>query len=365
MNDGLLGALRRAGSGVAASISKHDAWSIRLVFFAGIVTILQKAGVSVPYYPIVFAVSLGVAALLYEMNATTYSLRAFWSGRPFGAIGWALVWCVAFLYSMNQWVGAASENEAKKSNLHKAAFTQTVDNRDALAKASREVDRLQEKLRMAPVRTAEAAQASIDNAMSHKFWRLTDGCKETRGPQTRKFCSDYASAVADKAGATEAMTLREELKSAQDKYELAKADVGKTQEFTEARNDLVILTDFAGLSERNARVVNALGSIIAISIFLSLATALREMEALRKDGPRKPMFGSIFRWLRQIMTGKEPAAEPRHSPAGGIFQASNDYAPPARSAGLSPAELQERIRYALKVKHGTIGDLISAQQATA
>lgn len=65
------------------------------------------------------------------------------------------------------------------------------------------------------------------------------------------------------------------------------------------------------------------------------------------------------------MIEDEPAAEPRHSPAGGIFQASNDYAPPARSAGLSPAELQDRIRYALKVKHGTIGDLITAQQATA
>lgn len=307
MSDGLIGVMRRASLGFASSVSNHDAWAIRLVFFAGIVTILHKAGVPIPMYGVAFSVALGVAALLYEMNATRYALRSLWNGRAVGAIGWSIIWIVAFGYSMNQWVGAASENEATKSNLHKAAFTRTTDNRDALSKASKEVDRLQEKLRMAPVRTPEAAQAHIDNAMAHKFWKSTDGCKETRGPQTRQFCSDYASAVADKAGATEAITVREELKTAKASYESALRSSGSASEYTEARNDLVILTKFAGLSEDDARVLNALGSIVAISIFLSLATALRELELLRKEGPRRALVSlwGLRRWWVRLVYGRD------------------------------------------------------------
>lgn len=312
MSQGLIGAVRRASGGLAASITNHDAWAMRLVVFAGVVTILHKAGVPLPMYGVAFSVAIGVAALLYEMNAAKYALRSLWHGRAVGAVGWAIIWIVAFGYSMNQWVGAASENEASKSNLHKAAFTRTSDNRDALAKVSKEVDRLEEKLRMAPVRTPEAAQAHIDNAMAHKFWRSTDGCKETKGPQTRQFCSDYASAVADKAGATEAIALREELKQAKAGYASAKAASSSTNEFTEARNDLVILTRFAGLNEDDARVINALGSIVAISIFLSLATALRELELLRKEGPRKPMFSlwALRRWWIKLLHGRDIGAEP-------------------------------------------------------
>lgn len=308
MSDGLIGAIKRSSAGIAGSIKNHDAWAIRLVFFAGIITILHKAGVPVSHYGVLFAVALGVAALLYEMNATTYALRAFWGGRFIGTIGWSFVWAVAFAYSMNQWVGAASENEAGKSNIHKAAFTQQVDTRAAVKRAEAEVNRLEKRLASQPVRTADAAQAAIDNAMAHKWWKLTDGCKATKGPQTRSFCSDYASAVADKAGATDAIQVKEELSSAKADLVKAREQAGAAPaEFTEARNDLVILTKFAGLNEDDARVLNALGSIIAISIFLSIATALRELEHLRATKNRVPMFPLRALWakLYKAVTGKD------------------------------------------------------------
>lgn len=310
MSDGLIGAIKRGSANIAGSIQNHDAWAIRLVFFAGIITILHKAGVPVTHYGVLFAVALGVAALLYEMNATTYALRAFWGGRFIGTIGWAFVWAVAFAYSMNQWVGAASESEAGKSNIHKAAFVEQVDTRAAVKRAETEVNRLEKRLALQPVRTAEAAQAAIDNAKSHKFWKVTGECTATKGPQTRQFCSDYASAVADKAGATEAMQVKEELSSA--KADLTKARMQASSapaEFTEAHNDLVILTKFAGLNEDDARVLNALGSIIAISIFLSIATALRELERLRATEKRVPMFPLRAIWARiyKSLTGKDIA----------------------------------------------------------
>lgn len=105
-----------------------------------------------------------------------------------------------------------------QAKLHQTVSAHNIGDVDMLSK---NVDRLEARLRMVPIRNADQAQAAIDNAMAHRFWATTDGCKRTTGPQTRQFCSDYASAVADKAGAVEAQTTREELKQA--KAELAKA----------------------------------------------------------------------------------------------------------------------------------------------
>ena len=311
-------AVSRAKQGFAASISNHDGWAIRLVFLAGILTILHKAGVQnvgfgIPPYAVVFAVCLGVAALLYEMNATTYALRAFWNGRFVGTLGWSLIWLVAFGYSMNQWIGAASESEGVKSNMHKAAYVSFADTRDELTSAKAEVNRLEQRLTLKPIRNAEQAQAAIDNAKAHKFWKATSECKETKGPQTRQFCSEYASAVADKAGSTEMLTVAEEMKQAKARLTKAQNAAGNTKaEVSEGRNDLMLLTKYAGMNETDARALNALGSIIAISIFLSLATALRELEHLRATRKRVPMF-PIRAWyaaLYRFLTGKDiaPAA---------------------------------------------------------
>jgi hypothetical protein len=214
MAGGLVGLISRSATGASGSIRAHDQWAIRLVFIAGIVTILHKAGVPIPAYGVVFAVCLGVAALLYEMNATSHALRSFWAGRPFSAIGWAFIWVVAFGYSMNQWVGAASENEGNKSNVHKASIVTYKDNRAEKERAEKELKRVEARIAMIEggfevngvkhqVRGIEAAQADMDNAMAHKFWASTDGCKATKGPQTRDFCTAYTRARSEKDLAAE------------------------------------------------------------------------------------------------------------------------------------------------------------------
>ena len=321
---GLAGTMSRAASSLKSTVRNQDGWAIRLVFWAGIITIIHKAsssaqpwsvvyGVHVPPYAVAFATMLGIAALLYEMNAATYALRHFWRGSLFGMLGWAAVWCVAFAYSLNQWVGAASESEGAKSNTHKAAYTRTVDTRDALTASKLEYDRLQRRMSWfdtaingQPVRSIVAAEASINNAKAHKFWKTTDECKETKGPQTRQFCAEYTAFLAEKSLATEKELVSAELLGAKVAYDKAKAGAAAAPtETSEARNDLIILTRYGGMTENDARVANALGSIIAISIFLSLATMLREWEHLRASGARTPFvnWSGVAGAVRSVLFG--------------------------------------------------------------
>lgn len=316
---GAKAAIKRAFHGVTNSASRHDVWAIRLVFVAGLITILHKAGVPVPAYVALFGVCLGIAALLYEMNATTFALRAFWKGRPLSALGWSFVWLVAFAYSMNQWIGAASESEGSKTNVHQTAFAASATAKDNLKKAKNELDRVEGRLAWMdtavngkPVRSIEAAQSDLDNAQAHKFWNLTNGCKETKGPQTREFCNNVAAWKSEKSLASERLTLQTELKTAKEEHAKAVAESKNTKtEASEARNDMLFLTKYGNMKLEDAQALNAVGSILAISIFLSVATALRELEHLRSQGPRTKWFS-----IRGLIARVRYYWDPQHTPAG-------------------------------------------------
>lgn len=300
------GAIPVAFQRIKNSLTNHDAWAIRLVFIAGIATILHKSGVEIPKYAIVFGVCLGVAALLYEMNAATAALRAFWKGRPLSAIGWAFIWLVAFAYSMNQWIGAASENEGAKTNVHQTAYTASINVQDRVTKTKREVDRLEGRMAWMdtavngkPVRSVEAAQADIDNARANRFWSMTNECKETKGPQTRAFCANVAAWLSEKSLASERITLKAELEAAKADYKEAQLASKSTKvESNSERNDMLMLTKYAGMKQSDAQALTAVGSIVAISIFLSFATMLRELEHLRSQGPRTRIFSTNKLWFK-------------------------------------------------------------------
>lgn len=311
---GLPGMIAGIRDVLTRSASAHDTWAIRLVFIAGIATILHKAGLPVPHYAAVFAVALGIAALLYEMHGTRSALREFWHGRPFAALGWGVIWFGAFAFSAINWLGAASSNEGSKSNMHQAAFITHGDTRKAVATAEREADRIEKRLAWMdtavngrPVRDVKSADADLDNARAHKFWRMTTECTETKGPQTRQFCADVAAWKSEKQLATARETLREELRVAKSERDAARKVAGNTKvETHEARSDLLIFTDYMGMSERTASFVMAAGSIIVISLFLSLASALNELQALRAAGPRVRIFS--WGWARRayrFLTGHE------------------------------------------------------------
>ena len=284
--------------------------ALKLVCAAGVITILKKAGLQIPDYAMYFGVSLGIAALLYEMHSAKAIARAWFNARPGALAAATAIWICAFGYSVNNWMGAASESQAEKSNVHKTAFLNSQDVRKELADADSKVARLtEERNLMKPKTSVAAARATIATSEAHKFWRSTDACKTTRGPQTRAFCDAYASAVADVALWNSIAKQEIALADAESDAKEARAKAGATKvESSEGRTDLVILTKYGGLSEEDAQIFNGLGAIIAISIFLSFGSMRSELEKLSLTGTRKRFnFGlALRRWYYQTMYGKEP-----------------------------------------------------------
>lgn len=301
-------------------------WIIRMVFFAGILAVWMHSGAKpFGFEQLAFSLLLGLAALSFEYLGSTRITRAWFERTPLGVIGWALVWAGAFAYSANAWLGVASEGQATKGAVHKAANFKHVDNRAERDRLDRDLKAERaniERLRISAsyqtvvdgvtLATVDAADAMIDKAKAHRFWTVTNSCAETRGPQTRDFCASYRSAVAARANLADAIVRKEELKVAEEKvaklepkYEKAKADAEDTPVVdTAERSDLRMLVRYAAMDSQTAADTQAILKVIVISLFLSLAGFLREAEHHRNK-PRKPW--GIGRFLRSLWSGK---AEP-------------------------------------------------------
>lgn len=311
------GGLVGASKSLLSMIPAKHSLAMGLVILAGVLTIAKKNGAEIPNYALYFGISLGVAALITEMMTIKDTVKAWWAGRVGAAIASLAVWFVAFSYGVFNWMGAAAEKEAAKTNVHKAAYMQTVSAQDNLKASKADLDRLQNRLAWMdtavngkPVRTPEAAQADIDNAMSNRFWDKTAGCTETKGPQTRAFCDAYRLAIAEKALAVEKATLAEEVKVARLAYDKARDAASATPvETSEARSDMVILTGWMGVTEQDAEVSSALFQIIAISIFLSFLSARQAILECIAEGSRTPLnWGlKLRRWISHTLHGREPS----------------------------------------------------------
>ncbi len=304
---GLVGAVSHVARKAYGIINNPDAWALRLVFAAGIITILKKAGIEIPDYMMYFSVALGVAALLYEMSASRAMTRAFWEGRPGAMASSALIWAVAFGFSMNQWIGAASEGQAEKTNLHKAAYVQAIDVRKAVTDLEKELARLEAKHDWS--KSIDAPDAYDD--------RIKAAEADAQYEATRKGCRSkciakqqvVASLKAERAIAIDRATTAEEIKATQAKLDKARSVAAGTKtEVSENRNDLLILTKFAGMSEESAQIFNGLFAIICVSIFLSFGSMRDELEHLRRTSSRrKSDFGlRLRRWFSRVFLGREP-----------------------------------------------------------
>ena len=183
---GLMGVAHSASRAVP---SQHRL-ALGLVLAAGIITIAKKAGVPIPDYAMWFGLAIGLAGLIAEMVAAKSIVEAWWTAKVGPLVGSLCIWFFAFSFAMFNWMGAASENQSEKSNVHKAAFVKTgvvSDNRES---AKADMTRLQKRMEWmetaingSPVSTPDAAQAKIENAKAHRFWDMTEGCTKTKGPQ--------------------------------------------------------------------------------------------------------------------------------------------------------------------------------------
>lgn len=311
-NRGLIGAVSSINTrarNAATFLANPDRLAIWLVLFAGVVTILKKNGVVVPQYMMLFGVALGLAALLYEMSASRAMMRSFYEGKGFSFMCNAAIWAVAFGFSVNNWIGAASEGQAEKTNVHQAAFSATQDTRKALKDAEATLARLNGKFDWSKSLDApESYEARIKAAEADAAFEETRGGCKSKCIQKQQLA---ASLKAERANSIDRATTAEEIKAASKKVEDARQVATNTKvETSEERSDLLILTSYAGMTEKGAQIFNGLFSIMVVSIFLSFGSMRDEFAKLQKEGPRQSFsfFGRLYRWFYRLLTGTDAPA---------------------------------------------------------
>lgn len=255
-----------------------------------------------------------------------------WHERRLASTGlWTMLGVVLTCGTLYTNFSSTAGNNDAQASVHRAAFITQTDLGDSVQEWKKEKARLEEKLRLSPTLTVEGAQALIDKAKADPFWKRTDGCKEIKGSTSRKFCSDYASAIAAKTGASEAITYREELKDVDGKLEAARS--------TRAHQPVAIGDDQPSvrylqatfkLTETSARQIDAMTVPALVQAILVLGGILLANEK-HQGKPRLPWFdrarwASRYHGVRDFCTGNverpqtagirvEPKDNPHHRPA--------------------------------------------------
>lgn len=301
----------KAGSGMFSDANK---WAFRLVFAAGVATVLKQSGVrydEIPPYAVFFAGCLGIAALMYEATASRDMLRAFWHGRPVSAMCALLVWSCAFSYSINNWMGVASENQAEKTNIHRTAFNASSDTRKAVKDLEAHLAMLTGKYDWTKNLDApDAYEARIKAAESDAAYEATrNGCKSKCIAKQQQ----AASLRAEQANSKDRAVTAEEIKGTQAKLDTARQVASSTkEEGSESRNDLLIMTKLGGMSEQGAQIFKGLFSVLAVSLFISFGSMRAELDELRKEGPRRKLhlFARLRHMLASMWDGNAKPFEP-------------------------------------------------------
>lgn len=185
--DDLIPHMKRAGflaAALAAVITSMFGWGLGE-------NLLAKISLAGLLALCTFIVSYALVAAYHAYKRDMPAVSAAATGLFLVAV------CVEFL-SHTGFTAANRDATAQAAMVQTTAFE---DGRGNVSLWQDTVNRLkEERSKMQPVRSAAAARAAIDTAEAHKWYRgLTDGCKITKGEQTRKFCEDYASAKADLA----------------------------------------------------------------------------------------------------------------------------------------------------------------------
>lgn len=249
---------------------------------------------------IIGLVCVAIGEFLAWHNAATS-----WHERRAGSMAlWAVLGTTLSLGTLYTNFASSASNNDGKAVVQKTAFVKRENVEDQLRDAKKTRARIEARLQWMdtgvngkPVRTVEAAQADIVNAEAHRFFKLTNSCTETKGPQTRSFCDGYAGFKAELALANEKLNLADELKT-------AKADIAN-YEAQMAKGEAVVSEDAAqigfikasfGTSALAARQIDAMILPILVQAMLLFGGILLANEAFRGKTP-KPWFS--WEWARR------------------------------------------------------------------
>ena len=315
---GLFGLLGRAMSGAksGATAAKQSTlfdplhWIVRATLAAGMILVYKKAQANPEWTDAAVAMLLGFAALLCEYFMGGEIIRA-WVERSLTRVAAAAgVYVFALGFAFLQWTGTASEMEADKAGLQQSRFEQATtarSDKEALFAKKTGQAAVVERLKVErwkplptvggnPVSSADEATTIIDRLKTNtRYWILTEGCKVTKGPDTRKYCSELKEAEAAIAASQTREALAPTLKDAEAKLDKMEADYKAASAavtngpvaVSGKRADLHMLMAYGGLSEQAAMDLSAFWKIMIISVLafvLGMMTKAREY----RDVPRKP-----------------------------------------------------------------------------
>jgi hypothetical protein len=281
--------------------------------FAGLMFIVCAVGL----------VTVAVAEVLFWHQ----SASAWHERRPVAAF---LAACVAIACSAgtlytNYSTSAIGQDTKSAEKL--TAFNKSDDLDKSIAERQARIAQLDAQLAAVPKRTADAAQADIDKAMAHKFWTATDGCKLTKGPQTRDFCSAYQGAVADKSNASAGVQARAERTNLTNELSELRTKRGSTEQVASKDNPAIAMLIGLGLSVEHAHVADSMVLPAVIQVIMALGGILLANEHARGREAKS----WLPRWLSEwVKSHAYTAATGRH------LSAADEYAQ-AASTPLKPA----------------------------
>lgn len=277
----------------AGSIENPQKWAIRLSLFAAAIAIWVKSGGPVTgYEQILFALAIGMAALVFEYIGAKKMTNAYFDRSLAGLVGWALIWAGAFLYSSNNWLGVAAEGENAKATAQKASFVSYQDSRTDLDSARARLKAAEATVAEIKAMTWQAMpKVGKDTVMSVDAAQvIIDASKEG----TKR----WQEATRAKADLAERAKWQGKLETAEREVAAARGDmqdkakVASTTKATtsDARADLRVYVKYLHMTQETAEDVQSWLKIGVISLFVTLAAVMGVIEQ-RKDEPRRP-------WIR-------------------------------------------------------------------
>jgi len=289
-------------NGASRAKVRPEIWGMRLSLVAAACYMFMKSGApTTGYEAIIAGLALGAAALVFEYVGASNMARSWFERRPAALLGWALLWIGAFVYSANNWLGAASDTEAGKANMQKAAYVSYDDGRKDLTAARDRVAADESTLKQLkamswqelpkiagkPVASAEAARVIMDAAREGSTRHTQAAAAFADLKQREKWGEDIKRAEA-------------QLEISRAALQAAGAKAAATKvTTTEDRTDLHFYKAYFGMSDRTAQDMQAALKIGVVSLFISLFAWLH-IGAEYAGKPRQPWFN----WRAWIARGR-------------------------------------------------------------
>lgn len=324
---------------------KPELWLVRCVIVACLISVVYYSSDKAkdPWSQAIL-ILIGFAAVGFHFIGAKKACRSWYERRPAALVMNALIVMGAICWETNNQMVVASGNQDNLTNLRQTAYDTAADRKAAVNRsATKLLDLKREKAWQAVVDPAEALQAKLDNARAHKFWDMTDGCKATKGPQTRAFCDAYRQAEADKATALRKLEIGEEIKIAEQELATARVENKNIVAVASAdRADFRNLKRLTALSTEDLELGQSLLMVLVMALFLTVAGWL--IKAEEYEGKVLGPWGvahalrRLYRWFYRTMTGSDPPGLTVYTDERAVGRIKADFAAALRANGiLQPA----------------------------